>query len=607
MHTNLGRARVAGRLRHLWIGGLALATAVAVAVPAGAAPNGGPGPTNPIAVANLQADITVMATTDVHGYLLDWDYFNNRPFSAPTGLSRVSTLVNQVRADRDADATLLLDNGDSIQGSSLAGFYAKVEPITETGAIHPVAVAMNAMGYDAMVVGNHEFNYGVPFLRAFEQQLTFPVLGGNVLDHATGRPALTPYVVETMKLKGRKPIKVGILGVTTPGSAIWDKHHVEGVLDFEGGVEWAAKYVPMMKADGADVVVVLAHSGAVSGSSYGDAIPWPENFGATLAEEVPGIDVIVTGHSHTNISQRMVTNLQTGEEVLITQPQNWARFLSVVDLELQMIRGQWQVTTKVSSTLPVTGVPEDPMLVDLLAEPHQKTLAYVNSVIGTSLAAMSLSDARYRDSAALDFINYVQTELVKDGLAGTPHAALPVLSIAAPFNRTAGIPEGPVSVRDVAGMYIYDNTLLAIELTGAQLEDYLERSAQFFKTPVGPGPYAPDDVSGNGPDYNYDVIFGLDYDIDISMPAGSRIANLSYAGAPIDPAMRFAVAINNYRQNGGGGFPHVVGAPILWNPLAEIREAIIDWVKVNEVIDPTLFFSVDWELRMDDEPVVVVP
>lgn len=278
-----------------------------------------------------------------------------------------------------------------------------------------------------------------------------------------------------------------------------------------------------------------------------------------------------------------------------------------MDFQLQKVRGQWQVVEKSSDTLPSQGVPEDPEIVSLLSEAHQATMEYVNSVIGTSLASMSLAAARYRDVPALDFINLVQAEAVKAGLAGTPAATLPVLSIAAPFNRTAGIPAGLVSVRDVAGMYIYDNTMLAIELTGSQLKDYLERSAQFFKTPVGRGPYAPDDVAGVGPDYNYDVIYGLSYDIDISQPAGSRIVNLHYGGAPLDPAAKFAVAINNYRQNGGGGFPHVVGAPILWNPLIDIRETIIDWVKDNEIIDPARFASVDWRLVHGTDPVVVVP
>jgi 2',3'-cyclic-nucleotide 2'-phosphodiesterase/3'-nucleotidase len=601
MSTHPGRGRAVGRRRHLWIGALALVGAAALAVPASAAP------TNPIAKANHTESITVMATTDMHGYALNWDYFNNAPFSTDTGLAKVATLVDQVRADRGDEHTLLLDNGDTIQGSSLVQYYAKVEPFTETGATHPMATAMNAMGYDAMVVGNHEFNYGVPFLRAFEDQLDFPVLGANVMEWGTTTPAFKPYVIERVKVKGQKPIRVGILGVTTPGSAIWDKSNVTGVVSFEGGVEIATKYVPMMLDDGADVVIVLAHTGATTGSSYGDAIPWPENFARLLAEQVPGIDAIVAGHSHRDIPGELITNEVTGEQVLLSQPLNWARRLTVMDFDLQKVKGQWQVMAKSSDTLNVTGVTEDQTLVSLLAEPHQRTVDYVNSVIGTSLAEMSLASARYEDTAALDFINYVQSEMVRAGLAGTPHEALPVLSIAAPFNRSAGIPLGDVSVRDVAGMYIYDNTLLAVQLTGAQLQDYLEYSAGYFYDPGFSGPYTPDQVAGTKPDYNYDVIAGLSYEIDISQPVGSRIRNLSYNGASIDPTADFAVAINNYRQNGGGGFPHVAAAPILFNPLADIREGIIDWVLTNEVIDPGVFASVDWQLYYGADPAVIIP
>jgi 2',3'-cyclic-nucleotide 2'-phosphodiesterase / 3'-nucleotidase len=598
MRNHIGPAFARRRPRRLWSGVAAWTVAVALAVPGSAAV---------AAVEDHVESVTIMATTDLHGYALNWDYFNNRPFTTETGLAKVATLVEQVRADRGEERTLLLDNGDTIQGSSLAQYFAKIEPITQTGATHPMAIAMNALDYDAMVVGNHEFNYGLPYLRTFEDQLEFPLLGANVLEWGTTTPAFVPYVIEKIQLNGSKPIRVGILGVTTPGSAIWDKGHVTGVVSFEGGVEIASKYVPMMLAEGADIVVVLAHSGATTGSSYGDALPWPENFARLLAEQVPGIDAIVAGHSHANLPQTLIVNPSTGEEVLLSQPLNWGRRLTVMDFDLLKVKGQWQVTAKSSTTLPVAGVPEDPEIVSLLAEPHQETLDYVNSVIGTSLASMSLADARYRDSAALDFINFVQADAVEHALDGTPAGSLPVLSIAAPFNRTAGIPAGAVSVRDVAGMYIYDNTMLAIELTGAQLKDYLERSAQFFKTPIGPGPYTPDEVSGVGPDYNYDVIYGLSYDIDIAQAAGSRITNLSYGGLPIVPTDRFAVAINNYRQNGGGGFPHVVGAPILWNPLIDIRETIIDWVKTNGTIDPSQFFSVDWRLVQGSTPVVVNP
>jgi 2',3'-cyclic-nucleotide 2'-phosphodiesterase / 3'-nucleotidase len=584
---------------------LSLLLLLVIALPAAAQP------TNPRAIANHTAEITVMGTSDVHSYVLNWDYFNDRPFppgsAGEPGLAKVATIVDQVRADRGADATLLVDNGDTIQGSMLADYVAKVEPFTETGAMHPMALTMNAMGYDAMVVGNHEFNFGVPFLRAFEAQVDFPLLGANVRDAVTGDAAFTPYTIETINLKGHKPIRVGLLGLTTPGSSIWDRDKVAGILDFQDGVAAAHTYVPKMRAAGADVVVVMAHSGIDAGSSYGDAIPELENFAGVIAAEVPGIDAIFTAHSHRAVPEQYITNTTTGRQVLLSQPGSWARNLSVIDLELRMVRGQWTVVDMAAQLMSATGVPERADIISMVQPTHDATVAYVNSVIGTSLEEMSMSAARYRDVAALDFVNHVQTEAVRAGLVGTPHEGMPVLSIAAPFNRDARIPAGEVSIRDVAGIYIYDNTLLGIELTGAQLKDYLERSAQFFKTPVGPGPYAPDEVSGNGPDYNYDVISGLTYDIDISQPPGSRVVNLGYGGMPIDPDMRFAVAINNYRQNGGGGFPHVVGAPILYNPLTEIRGMIIEWVQDVGIIDPAEFYSVDWQLVTGGEPVVVIP
>jgi 2',3'-cyclic-nucleotide 2'-phosphodiesterase / 3'-nucleotidase len=584
---------------------LTLLLSMALVWPAGAQP------TNERALANHTAELTLMGTADLHGYVLNWDYFNNQPFApgrdGEPGLAKVATLVEEIRAERGEEHTLLLDTGDTIQGSMLAQYYAKVEPVTETGEAHPMALAMNAMGYDAMVVGNHEFNFGVPFLREFERQAAFPLLGANVRDATTGDEAFTPYTIETVNLKGHKPIRVGILGLTTPGSAIWDRDKVEGILTFEGGVETAEYYVPKMIAEGADLVVVLAHSGTQPGSSYGDASPNAENFASTLAEEVPGIDAIFAAHSHTAIPQRFITNAETGEQVLLSQPGSWGRNLSVMDFELRKVRGQWTVVEKSSELRNVTAVPEHPAIVSLVQTHHQKTLDYVNSVIGTSLAEMTMSMARFYDVPALDFVNHVQTEVVREGLVGTAYEDLPVLSIAAPFNRAARIPEGEVSVRDIAGIYIYDNTLIAVELTGAQLIEYLEYSAGFFGPVASAGPINAADVPTTKPDYNYDVISGIGYDIDLSQPYGSRIENVTFEGAALDPAARFVVALNNYRQNGGGGFPHVATAPIVYNPLTEIRERIIDWVKDTGVIDPADFASVDWKLVHGTTPIEVLP
>ena len=399
--------------------------------------------------------------------------------------------------------------------------------------------------------------------------------------------------------------------------AIWDKANVEGQVRFQGIVEQGRVMVPRMKADGCDLVIVSCHSGATPSSSYGDALPFPENASTQLAAEVPGIDAILVGHAHVEIPQKWVTNKETGKQVLLSEPLKWGMRLTVMDLEVTKVRGEWQLTSASSTLLNANTAPEDEDVAALLRPQHDIVVDYVNSVIGTCLATMSAETSRFEDTSAMDFINMVQGQAVKAALAGSPQADTPVLSIAAPFNRDAIIPEGEVTVRDVAGMYIYDNTLLGITFTGQQVKDYLEFSARYFQQVSGTGPFAPDEVTNavtdtapNGtPDYNYDIMGGLDaslsYDIDIAQPVGSRITNLTYAGEPVDPSAEFTIAINNYRQSGGGNFPGVTTAPVVYNAQVEIRQLIIDWVTALGVIDPSAFTAYDWRLVADGEPVVV--
>lgn len=224
------------------------------ALPAAAAPN----------TAN-ELDLTLLATTDLHGRVLNWDYFSDRAYSDragdSVGLAKVASVVDEVRAEVGDERLLVVDNGDAIQGTPLSYYYAVQEPVQETGADHPMAAAYAAIGYDAQVVGNHEFNYGLDLLAAYEDDLGFPLLGANVLDAETGEPAFDPYTLVTKKVKGHKPVTVGILGLTTPGSAIWDKANVEGELEFRDMVDAAEEWVPKVRAAGADVVVVLSHAG----------------------------------------------------------------------------------------------------------------------------------------------------------------------------------------------------------------------------------------------------------------------------------------------------------------------------------------------------------
>jgi 2',3'-cyclic-nucleotide 2'-phosphodiesterase/3'-nucleotidase len=560
-----------------------------------------------------------MGTTDTHGNVVNWDYFKDAEYDDSAhndiGLAKIATLVQQVRAE--AGATLLLDAGDTIQGTPLAYYYAKIDPITG-GSTHPMAAAMNVIGYDAAALGNHEFNYGLDTLRVFESQCDFPLLSANSVDWNTGAPVFKPYVIREFTARGGRPVKVGILGLVTPGVAIWDKANVEGQVKFPGIVEQATVFVPRLKAAGCDLVIVSCHSGATPGSSYGDALPFPENASTQLAEEVAGVDAVLVGHAHLEIAERFVDSKATpGKKVLLTEPLKWGMRLSVMEFELEFAKGRWSLAASRATLLDARTVPEDEEVANLVAENHAVVRTYVNSVIGTSTMAMSAATARFEDTAALDFINHVQAQAVREALAGTADESLPMLSIAAPFNRDAAIPAGDVTVRDVAGLYIYDNTLLGIKFTGAQVKAYLEYSARYFKQVAGTGPFTPDEVTNaptatapNGtPDYNYDVMGGLDaslaYDIDIAKPVGERIANLTYDGAPVDPAAEFVVAINNYRQSGGGGFPGVTTAPVLYNAQVEIRQLIIDWVTATGTIDPTTFTTYDWKLVALGQPVVV--
>lgn len=555
-----------------------------------------------------KTSVTVLGTSDLHGYVENWDYFKDGEYDDAAhndvGLAKISTLVNSVRADRGRESTLLIDAGDTIQGTSLTDYFANTEPITETGEIHPMAAAMNAMDYDAAALGNHEFNYGLDMLRGFEKQLNFPLLGANAVDAKSGKPAFTPYIIKTVKTKGNKPVKVGILGVTNPGVAIWDKNNVEGKLVFPGIVEQAQKYVPEMKARGADVVVVSSHSGTSGTSSYGSELPL-ENASTQLAETVPGIDAILVGHAHQEIPERFVTNKTTGEQVLLTEPMNWGMRLSVMDFELTKVRGQWDVTAASSSLLNANTAVADPKISKLVAEQHQRVIDYVNTPVGTATETMPARESRYRDTAVMDFVNYVQAQAVDRALDGGPNADLPVLSIAAPFSRTAEIPAGPVTIRDLAGLYVFPNTLFGVEMTGAQVREYLEYSAKYFVQTAPGAPVDPETLTNadGTPDYNYDIMSGVSYDIDISKPVGQRIQNLSFNGAPLDPAQRFGVATNNYRQSGGGNFPYIAGAPVLVNQQTEIRQLLIDYVVAQGSVNPADFAENNWQLVRNGVPV----
>ncbi|WP_422740266.1 bifunctional metallophosphatase/5'-nucleotidase [Micromonospora sp. WMMD729] len=583
---------------------LAVAAAAATAPLIAASPAQAAGPARP-----RTWDLTLLGTSDTHGNVYNWDYYRDAEYDDSkhndVGVAKLATLINQIRRERRGRATLVLDAGDTIQGTPLATYYAKQEPITATGEKHPMARAMNVIDYDAVTLGNHEFNYGLPLLDLWIRQLGFPALAANAVNATTGKPAFLPYVIKKVSLGFAAPtLRVGILGLTNPGVAIWDRGNVEGKLRFDDMIATAAKWVPIMRARGADLVLISAHGGDSGTSSYGPELP-NENPVALIAQQVPGIDAILFGHAHNEVVERFVTNEQTGTQVLLSEPSKWGQRLTRMDFTLTRERGRWTITKKAATMLNTNTVVEDPKVLAAVRAQHAKTVAYVNQVVATSTVELSAAESRYKDTPILDFINHVQTEVVGAALAGTAYADLPVLSIAAPFSRTAVFPAGDVKIRDVAGLYVYDNTLEAVVLSGAEVRAYLEYSAKYFRT-VAPGATVdPEQISDPAvPDYNYDVISGLDYDIDISRPVGQRITRLVLPGTdtPVADDAQFVVAVNNYRRSGGGNFPGIVKTQV-YNAQQEIRQLLIDWAQAEGTINPDDFFQPNWRLVREGVPV----
>jgi 2',3'-cyclic-nucleotide 2'-phosphodiesterase/3'-nucleotidase len=555
---------------------------------------------------------SILGTTDLHSHVFDWDYYTDAAYKDSkgnsVGVARVATLVKQQREAKGEDRVLLVDAGDIIQGTSLAYYYARVDPITGTdgdqGPQHPMAVAMNHMRYDAAALGNHEFNYGIDVLRKFEQQCRFPLLGANALDAKTLRPAFHPYTVKRICVPGAPDIKVGILGLTNPGIALWDKDNVSGRMVFPGLVEQAKKYVPRLRALGCDVVFLTDHSGLDGSSSYGDELPYVENASNLVAEQVPGIDAILVGHTHVEVSSYTVTNKETGKDVVLSEPYCWGMRLTVFDFELELVHGQWKVTKTTAQTLDPKGVTEDTEIAALLQADHELVVKYVNTPVGTCTQDLSAAESCWKDVPIMDFIHEVQTQTVKAGLS-TSDAALPLVSVAAPFSRTADIPAGDVTIRDIAGLYIYDNTLYGKKLTGAQLKDYLEYAARYYhQVPSGTKVDTATLTNANSFwDYMYDTAAGVSYEIDIAQAEGSRIKNLTYGGTAVTDDQVFVVAVNNYRANGGSGYPHIAAADIAYSSTNEIRQLMIDYVTGKGTLDPADFAVSNWKLTQDGTPV----
>ena len=508
-----------------------------------------------------RVQITILGTTDLHGNIDPIDYYTNKPDNR--GLAKVATLIKRIR--KETSNVLLIDSGDTIQGSPLESFHGR----KNNAPPDPMMLVMNSLNYDAMTVGNHEYNFGLKVLEKARGEAKFPWLSANTYEQGKQQTHYKPYIVKEVA-----GVKIGILGLTTPGIPNWDNPPNYAGLEFHEPVAEARKWVPVLRdQEKVDVVVIAMHMGLEEDLRTGEVTPGQvphENEAIAIANEVPGVDVIFMGHTHRDVPSVYING------VLLTQANHWGRHLARADLYLQKAGTGWRMYAKSARTIPTDDrVEPDPEVVKI-AEPYDReTQSWLAREIGQSAEELTATDARFRDTAILDLVQKVQLDAGKADV-----------SMVASFNPAARIAKGPVSVRDIAGLYVYENTLVVLEVTGQQLKDALEHSAKYFKAYV-PGKPASDLVDDKIPAYNFDIAEGVTYDLDISKPIGQRIQNLRFHGQPLSPTKKLKLATNNYRVNGGGGYDMYKNAPVVYRSSEEIRELIIDWLEKNKTVPAT--------------------
>ncbi|MEH7463249.1 bifunctional 2',3'-cyclic-nucleotide 2'-phosphodiesterase/3'-nucleotidase [Bacillus thuringiensis] len=551
--------------------------------------------------------LRILETSDIHVNLMNYDYYQTKTDNK-VGLVQTATLVNQARGE--VKNSVLFDDGDALQGTPLGDYVAnkiKKEDNLDPNYVHPLYRMMNLMKYDVISLGNHEFNYGLDYLNQVISKTKFPVINSNVYDAKSGKNYFKPYHIFEKELvdeagnKLDKKVKIGVIGFVPPQIMGWDKANLEGKVIAKDIVETAKEMVPKMKAEGADIIVALAHSG-VDKSGYNSGM---ENASYYLATEVPGVDAVLMGHSHT-----VVTDKYNG--VPVVMPGVFGNNLGMIDMELKQENGKWEVQKEKSTPTvhPIVNdkgaVGADQRLVDEIKEEHEGTIKYVNTPVGETTAPINSYFALVQDDPSVQLVTNAQKWYTEKKMKGTKFEGLPILSAGAPFKAGGrngatyytDIPAGTLAIKNVADLYVYPNTLYAVKVNGAQLKDWLEMSAGQFNQIDPKNKDEQKLVNINYPTYNFDVLDGVKYEIDVTQPAkydkdgkvanegANRIVNLTYDGKPVTDSQEFVVATNNYRGS-SKTFPGVSKGEVLLQSPDETRQIIVEYMKQVKTINPT--------------------
>lgn len=521
-------------------------------------------------------DLVVAATADVHGRIRGWDYYAGQA-DPKHSLASAATIIDSLRRQHP-DRVLLVDAGDLLQGNPLTFVTAKVSP----PPVHPVIAAMNVMRYDAAVLGNHEFNYGVPALKAAIALAGFPFLAANV-HQESGASFVAPLTVVT-----RSGVRIGIVGATTPGSMVWDRDNLRAArLTVSDIVPAVRRSVAAARRQKADVIVVLLHSGLDEVASYdttATGLP-SENVAARVPREIDGIDLVVYGHSHKELVDSTING------ALLMQPRNWAATVAVATLSLEHAKGRWRVVAHRGQSVRTEGHIESRDVLAASERSHGATVAWATAPAGRTNVVWRGDSARVSDQPIADLVNEVMRREADADLSAT-----------AVFSLDAQLDTGAITLAQLSRIYPYDNTLRAVRITGTQLRAFLEHSSRYYRTLNADGT-APDGVliDATVPGFNFDVVSGAEYTIDLTKRLGARITRLEFRGRAVQPTDSFTLAVNNYRQGGGGGYSMLAGARVVYEKDVDIRQLLIDEVKRESQragsLDPARYATANWHIE----------
>ncbi|MFP6845177.1 MAG: bifunctional 2',3'-cyclic-nucleotide 2'-phosphodiesterase/3'-nucleotidase [Thalassolituus sp.] len=571
---------------------------------------------DPAPASSSTVTLRIMETTDLHANVMNFNYYQNAQDDT-VGLVKTASLIDAARAE--VDNSVLVDNGDLLQGSPLGDYVAKVKGL-ETNEVHPIYKAMNLLNYDVANVGNHEFNYGLPFLKEAINDTNFPYISANVFfddadnDTTNDIPYFTPYLLKDKQVLDTEgnahTITIGYIGFLPPQILQWDKNNLETRVIAKDIVDMANHYVPEMKAAGADIIIAIAHSGLTTDTRAGG----DENASFYLSQ-VSGINAIMFGHAHRNFPGDSgydgidaIDNVKgTLNGIPAVMPGYWGKYLGYIDLTLSVDGDDvWSVADSQSVLKPISQTNADRSITSLVANhqgietavatDHAEVSEWVSEPFAKISAPINSFFALVQDDPSIQVVTDAQTWYVESIVAGTEYADLPILSVGAPFRAGRGgaddftdLSAGDVSYGNVADLYIYPNTLKVLKLTGAEVKEWLEMSAGQFNTIV-PGSSDNELINTDFPSYNYDVIDGITYQIDVSQDAkydksgnlinaeNNRIKNVQYQGAAIDDNQEFLVVSNNYRAGGGGNFPGVTSDKIVIDAPNENRQTVADYL-----------------------------